>query len=87
MKAFAVVISGLLLVSPAVASDTNTNTNQTQAPAAEANGDAGTGTQTAEDQDPNRRICRRIETNTGSRVPFRTVCLTARQWSERDHQY
>ena len=29
-----------------------------------------------------RRICRRVETNTGSRVPFRTLCLTERQWED-----
>ena len=85
MKAFAAVMSGLLLATPAFASDTNTN--QTESPAAETNGAANTETAQAEDQDPNRRICRRIETNTGSRVPFRTMCLTARQWREREHQY
>ena len=85
MKAFAALATAVLLAMPAFASDTNTN--QTETTAAEANGGSNSETAQAEDQDPNRRVCRRVETNTGSRVPFRTMCLTNRQWRERDHQY
>jgi hypothetical protein len=83
MKAFVAVISGFLLSAPVAAhmSDgTSGNASETQASAPEG---AETGTARAEAEtaaDPNRRVCRRVETNTGSRVPFRTICLTERQW-------
>lgn len=76
MKAFAIVISGLLLAMPAAAqipgggAERPTNTDDERARSSDS----------SEANDPDRRVCRRVETNTGSRVPFRRVCLTERQW-------
>ena len=81
MKAFALLISGLLLATPAFAQAADGNAaDDGQAPSTQSR-DNSSGT-TASDQEE-RRICRRVDTNTGSRVPFRTVCLTERQWEER----
>ena len=81
MKALALVISGLLLATPAFAqaADGNAADNE-QAPTSQSR-DNPTGTSASNDEE--RRICRRVDTNTGSRVPFRTVCLTERQWEGR----
>ena len=38
----------------------------------------------SESEDGERRICRRVETDSASRMATRRLCLTARQW--RDHQ-
>lgn len=76
MKPYLVLFSSLLLMAPAAAQTSDTNAASDQ-PAAQ------TQTQTEEGEpaaDPNRRICRKVETNTGSRVPHRTVCLTEQQW-------
>ena len=79
MRAFVVAIAGVLLAAPglAQASEDSTTSNgsqpsQTATPA--ANSTASTG------QNDERQICRRIETNTGSRVPHRRVCMTEREW-------
>ena len=84
MKAFALVISGVLLATPAFA--------QAADGSATDNGQASTtqsrdnSSATADSDQEERRICRRVDTNTGSRVPFRTVCLTERQWEERQRR-
>lgn len=83
MKAFVAVISGLLLSAPVLAYGNDSTTGnqsetQTSAPEGTAAGSESADAETP--SDPNRRICRRVETNTGSRVPFRTICLTERQW-------
>lgn len=75
MKPYVVLISGLLLMAPAAAQTSDTNA-ATEQPAAQS--EAQPEGQAA--ADPNRRICRKVETNTGSRVPHRTVCLTEQQW-------
>jgi hypothetical protein len=81
MKAFAVVISGLLLSAPVAAqnSDESLTNSGTQSPTQVRN-ESDNSNASQNEEDPNRRICRRVETNTGSRVPFRTLCLTERQW-------
>ena len=83
MKAFAVVISGLLLAAPAFAqandgngatgSGASISTGQADL-SEEASGNAGEG--------ENRRICRRVETASGSRMSYRRLCMTARQWRD-----
>ena len=74
MRALAVVISGFLLAAPALAQPTgNASANGGSDP--DANSAA-----TVPEEDPNRRICRRVDTNTGSRVPYRLICMTAREW-------
>jgi hypothetical protein len=81
MRAFAVVFSGLLLAAPVAAQPTG------DANAAAASEAATTNSIEEEpEEDLDRRVCRRIETNTGSRVPHRLVCMTARQWRAHDRQ-
>lgn len=76
MKAFAIVMSGFLVATPVSAQSPGDGagrpTNGTSERA------ANQGSNEANDEEP--RICRRVETNTGSRVPFRRMCLTERQW-------
>ena len=76
MKPYVVLLSGLLLMAPAAAQTSDTNATSEQ-PAAQSQTQPEQSQQPA---DPNRRICRKVDTNTGSRVPYRTVCLTERQW-------
>ena len=80
MRAFVVAISCILLAAPglAQASEDNATANGSQ-PSQTATSTANSGSSTA-GQDDDRQICRRIETNTGSRVPHRRVCMTAREW-------
>ena len=77
MKAYVVLLSGLLLMTPAAAQTSDSDSGSQQP--AQSGGNAGN-----QDEDsranPNRRICRKVETNTGSRVPFRRLCLTERKW-------
>lgn len=81
MRAFFVAISGLFLAAApglAQASEDGATSNSTQ--------QTQTGTQTGNSSsatrgtDDERQICRRVETNTGSRVPWRRICMTERQW-------
>ncbi|HEV2867438.1 MAG TPA: hypothetical protein VGX37_13085 [Allosphingosinicella sp.] len=79
MKALTVVISALFLAAPMLAqasetpeADTNSSTARTEQSTAP--------TEAQGQDDPDRRICRRIEENTGSRTSGRRVCLTAEQW-------
>ena len=80
MRALAVVISSFLLAAPVLAQPAGNATGGT------ASDTAATNSATSE-EDPNRRICRRVDTNTGSRVPYRLVCMTAREWeAERNRR-
>lgn len=81
MRALAIVFSGLLLVAPVVAQPTDNVNGAGSSDPAKA---ASTAEEPEEDLD--RRVCRRIETNTGSRVPHRLVCMTVRQWRAHDRQ-
>jgi len=80
MKAFTVLISSVLLASPALAQTMNGGTAANGAdmgergdtPESTGSGDAST--------DGERRICRRIETYSGSRMAYRRVCRTADEW-------
>ena len=74
MKAFAIVVSGLLLATPAWAQASDQG-----APPADAQAPENAASPRTRDGEE-RRICRRVETNTGSRVPFRRLCLTEREW-------
>jgi hypothetical protein len=82
MKSFVVVISGLLLAAPAFAqangggsmtgSGASMSSGQSEAPEGASDSEGGEG--------ENRRICRRVETASGSRMSYRRLCMTARQW-------
>ena len=82
---FAAVALPALLFASAAGAQTDASSNgaangsnsQTQR-SAEGAGDDAT--------DPDRRICRRVETNTGSRVPHRLVCMTRAQWQAQRRQ-
>ena len=78
MKAFAVVISGLLLSSPALAQAADGNQQgSSDRPRTEQSRDQGE----AQSEEPGeRRICRRVEDETGSLTSGRRVCMTAQQW-------
>ena len=84
MKAFVVVVSGLLLSSGAFAqtsggvmsgSAASLSTGTTEVPE-----DAAATAEDSQSQNGDRRICRRIETASGSRMSFRRLCMTAAQW-------
>ncbi|HWT12168.1 MAG TPA: hypothetical protein VN231_05405 [Allosphingosinicella sp.] len=85
MKAFAVVISGLLLSAPALAQASDGNTqgtpeeSRTEQPQNVREAEAGEGGE--------RRICRRVEDNTGSLTAGRRVCMTAQQWRNYNRRY
>ena len=91
MKTFAVVISGLLLASPALSQPTP-GTAEAGAPAGLAD-QGGAAAETAVTpaadaaNDENRPICRRVIADPSSRMGNRRVCMTAAQWrqSQRAH--
>lgn len=91
MKAFVVVISGLLLATPALAQPSGgtmsgsgaglserTDLPESTGPGANANANAPNG---------EHLVCRRVETGSTSRMSSRRVCRTAAEWrdSQRDH--
>ena len=83
MKAYLVASCAVLLASPAFAQSGSGSvsgsaadlSSQTDTP--ESTGDAGQrGT------DGERRICRRVETSSTSRMSTRRVCRTAQEWRD-----
>ena len=88
MKSLAVALGALCLVSVSASaaasqldSPANGDGREATAPAERSgNGEAEDGA------DDERQICRRIETNTGSRVPFRRVCMSEREWRAYNRQ-
>ena len=81
MKLVAIALPAFLLAS-AAAAEVNTSPAGTDDNAAAAGRSAPV--QAEDDEDEDRRVCRRVETNTGSRVPHRLVCLTASEWRARE---
>ena len=82
MKMFVAFASLALLASPALA-QTGTGTISgsggelaTQNDTPESTGHAG------QNADGERRICRRVETGSQSRMTYRRVCRTAQEWRE-----
>ena len=84
MKAFVIVISGLLLSSAASAQtnegDMSGSTAAIASGATEASDDATANADESQAQAAERRICRRVEMGTGSRTSARRMCMTAAQW-------
>ena len=80
MKAFAVVISGILLATPAFAQASDVTASDNEQASSDQSRDNPNGTSASNEEE--RRICRRVETNTGSRIPFRRLCMTERQWED-----
>ncbi|HYD38580.1 MAG TPA: hypothetical protein VEA60_13270 [Allosphingosinicella sp.] len=82
MKAFVVAVAGLLLAAPAVAQLTGESSTGTtgSSQSVEERLDEAEASANAEGGETPRRICRRVDTATGSRMNYRRVCLTADQW-------
>lgn len=80
MKTFVVALAAFFVAAPALAETAATRANETGTP-----GEA-TAAQAAEDSEDrdSRRICRRVNTATGSRMSEKRICMTAREW--RDHE-
>ncbi len=84
MKALVVVISGLLLATPALAQTGGGVVAGSGAELSER-GDLPESTGADSDEraaDGERRICRRIEIATSSRMSTRRICRTAAEWRE-----
>ena len=77
MKFLAVALPALLLASAAAGAELDASSSAAGTEAVTpVEQSASAQAEAAED----RQICRRIETNTGSRVPHRRVCMTEREW-------
>jgi long-subunit fatty acid transport protein len=83
MKFLAVALPALLFAS--AASGAELDSSSTTGAEAATSAESSTADTPAADAD-DRQICRRIETNTGSRVPFRRVCMTEREWRAYNRQ-
>lgn len=87
MKAFVVAIAGVLLASPALAQTSGGGMmSGSGAEMASDPVDIQENASTAEETETERRICRRVETATGSRMSYRRLCKTAREWREFHQQ-
>ena len=86
MKIYVALISSLLLASPALAQASEVMSGSGAALEG-GSGDAPEGSSTSGvNDDGERRICRRVETDTSSRMTTRRVCLTAREWRQQQQQ-
>ena len=86
MKTFVVLMSALLLASPAAAQISHSYSAEGSA----SNPDASASTNAqpsgaASGEGEQRQICRRIENGNGSRVAMRRVCKTAQEWRNYDN--
>lgn len=84
MKFAAVALPALLFASAAGAEVAGSST--ASATDASSQSERSAEAEGGNASDPNRRICRRVETNTGSRVPHRLVCMTQRQWQAQSRR-
>lgn len=83
MKFLAVALPALLFASAASGAELDSS-SATGAEAAASAESSAAEAPSADAED--RQICRRIETNTGSRVPHRRVCMTEREWRAFNRQ-
>ena len=81
MRAFAVLISGLMLASPAVAQPTPGAAEGASA-AEQSSGAAATPAAAPAANEADRQICRRVIADPSSRMGARRVCMTAEQWRQ-----
>jgi hypothetical protein len=87
MRAFVVVISGLLLSTNAFAQTTGATMTTGRSGVSHGQTDVPQSTNTVDDgQAENRRVCRRIEAGSGSRTAARRVCMTVREWAEQSRR-
>lgn len=82
MRAF-VAISSLLLAAPAFAqSSTGGVSGSAGELSTQSDTPESTGNSSERSADGERRICRRVETGSTSRMSSRRVCRTAEEWRE-----
>ena len=86
MKTFVVLMSALLISSPAAAQISRSYSAEGSAsnPDAAASTDAQQSGSTS-GEGAERQICRRVENGNGSRVALRRVCKTAQEWRAYDN--
>lgn len=76
MKAFAILMSGLLLATPVAAQNSGEGAARSATTAEEQADNPSSNAENGAE----RQICRRVETTTGSRLGARRLCLTQREW-------
>ena len=86
MRAFVVVISSLLLAAPGLAQASEDSAPANGAQPSQTATPTGSSPSTTAGDDAERQICRRVDTNTGSRVPWRRLCMTEREWRVYNRQ-
>lgn len=83
MKTFVVLISGILLASPALAQTSAGSMSASVADPTERNDAPETRGESGErSADGERRICRRVDSDPSSRLSARRVCRTAAEWRQ-----
>jgi hypothetical protein len=82
MKMCVALISGLLIAAPAYAQGGSTSVSGSGGELATQNESTESSGQGAQGADGERRICRRVETGSQSRMTTRRVCRTAEEWRE-----
>jgi hypothetical protein len=80
MKAFVVALSGVLLAFPAHAQSVTSGSGAELS--AQSDTAESTGSANSRAADGERRICRRIETDSSSRMGSHRVCRTAQEWRD-----
>ena len=80
MKSLVVVIAGLLLATPAFAQGNGPTGRGAQLATETAEAPENATATAREATARERRICRRVETATGSRMSYQRMCMTAEQW-------
>lgn len=87
MKLPVALLSVALLASPALAQSSDGVMAGSGAVLEGGTGDAPEGAaESGSNEDGERRICRRVETDTSSRMTTRRVCLTAREWRQQQRR-
>lgn len=85
MKALVVGISALFLSTAAFGQNGGVMSGSGSALSSGA-ADTAEAPPADEGQGDTRRICRRVETASGSRIPYRRVCMTAAEWRNADRR-
>ena len=83
MKIRVALCSVLLVAAPAFAQTSGSVMSGSGAVLEGGSGDLPDGESTSgQNEDGERRICRRVETDSQSRLSTRRLCLTAREWRD-----
>lgn len=85
MKVPVLLVSAMLLSAPTLAQTSGGVMSGSGALLGSGSDASSEGSsQSGETEDGERRICRRVATDSASRMATRRLCLTAREW--REHQ-